>query len=310
MHGEAFDAFICHASEDKETAARTIATVLTDAGLQIWYDEFSLRVGDSLRQSIEQGLAQSQYGIVILSPHFFAKGWPQAELNGLFAKEMAYGKTIIPVWHNIDHSQILQYAPIIADKFAARTSDGLDRVVKQILDVIEPNRLHLCKADRVVSVTPERFRLGVDEWAITTPIVVANRSGHTLYAVSLKITVIQGNIKSENIPVEVSAPGSGVRMSVGHLFVSGDVLMLDCIDKQGLEAILVILSVLPSHQSRELVVRGSRAQQGDACAQVEICDFSTEPVELFMESQGKVAMKFRSPEENLQIKGVRFTFES
>ena len=53
----------------------------------MWLDRFELRVGDSLRERIDESLAQSRFGIVILSPSFLAKGWPKRELNGLFALE-------------------------------------------------------------------------------------------------------------------------------------------------------------------------------------------------------------------------------
>jgi TIR domain len=78
-----WDVFISHASEDKEAIARPLAEALVNAGLKVWYEAFSLKLGDSLRQSIDRGLAQSRYGVVILSPNFFEKQWPQRELNGL-----------------------------------------------------------------------------------------------------------------------------------------------------------------------------------------------------------------------------------
>lgn len=68
-----WDAFICHASEDKESFVRPLAEELSRRGLRIWYDEFTLKVGDSLRKSIDRGLAESDYGIVVLSPNFFQK---------------------------------------------------------------------------------------------------------------------------------------------------------------------------------------------------------------------------------------------
>src|SRR5271157_3953610 len=74
-----WDAFISHATEDKAGFVDSLARVLRQKGLQIWYDEFTLRVGDSLRQSIDRGLASSRFGIVVLSKHFFAKNWPQEE---------------------------------------------------------------------------------------------------------------------------------------------------------------------------------------------------------------------------------------
>ena len=96
------DAFICHATEDKDSTARPVAKGLSSAGLSVWHDEFSLTVGDSLRRSIDRGLADSRYGVVILSPSFFKKNWPQTELDGLFAKEISGNKTILPIWHDLD----------------------------------------------------------------------------------------------------------------------------------------------------------------------------------------------------------------
>lgn len=93
-----FDAFISHASEDKDEFVRPLAQRLSKSGIRIWYDEHELQVGDSLREAIERGLSRSNYGIVVLSPHFFAKRWPQRELSGLTAREHDGRKVILPVW--------------------------------------------------------------------------------------------------------------------------------------------------------------------------------------------------------------------
>ena len=69
-------AFISHASEDKDAVARPLAEMLSAEGLDVWYDEYTLQPGDSLRQSIDAGLAETQLGLVILSDHFFANKWP------------------------------------------------------------------------------------------------------------------------------------------------------------------------------------------------------------------------------------------
>lgn len=113
-----YDAFISHASEDKEGFVRPLAKKLTALGFKVWYDEFELKVGDSLRQCIDRGLAVSEYGIVILSEAFFAKNWPQYELNGLVAREIEGKKVILPVWYGIDKAEILKYSPPLADKVA------------------------------------------------------------------------------------------------------------------------------------------------------------------------------------------------
>jgi hypothetical protein len=116
-----YDAFISHASEDKASLVRPLARALERAGFRIWYDEFDLRIGDSLRESIDKGLASSRYGIVILSPAFFAKNWPKYELNGLVAREIDGHKVILPVWHYVTKKDVLLYSPTLADKVAVIT---------------------------------------------------------------------------------------------------------------------------------------------------------------------------------------------
>ena len=83
------DVFVAHASEDKEAIARPLAHALAERGLAVWYDEFELRIGDSLRRKIDAGIARSRFGIVILSHDFFAKGWSQYELDGLVTMQVS-----------------------------------------------------------------------------------------------------------------------------------------------------------------------------------------------------------------------------
>jgi len=92
-----WDFFISHASEDKQAIARPLADALLAMGIRVWYDDFSLAVGDSLLESIDRGLSRSRFGIVILSHHFFSKHWPQKELNGLANLEVDGRKVILPV---------------------------------------------------------------------------------------------------------------------------------------------------------------------------------------------------------------------
>lgn len=132
-----WDVFISHATEDKEAIARPLADALAGEGLKVWYDEFSLKLGDSLRESIDRGLARSRYGIVILSPHFFEKHWPQQELNGLTTREVAGIKVILPVWHNVGLDEVRAFSPTLADKLAVRTDSGLGNVVKSVLDAMK-----------------------------------------------------------------------------------------------------------------------------------------------------------------------------
>jgi len=135
-----WDAFISHASEDKDTVALPLAAALKRAGVQVWLDRFELRVGDSLRDKIDEGLAESRFGIVVLSPHFLAKRWPKQELNGLFALEESGRKVILPVWHQITKSTLAEYSPILADRLATETSRGISSVAADLLAaILDPN---------------------------------------------------------------------------------------------------------------------------------------------------------------------------
>jgi hypothetical protein len=53
-----------------------LAEGLRAHGFEVWYDEFSLSLGDSLRRSIEHGMRHTRLGVMIPSPHFFKKSWP------------------------------------------------------------------------------------------------------------------------------------------------------------------------------------------------------------------------------------------
>lgn len=134
---EIWDAFVSHASEDGDAFARPLAQALQAKGLRIWYDEFALKVGDSLRRSIDRGLSRSRYGVVVLSPSFFAKEWPQRELDALVAREIKGTRLILPVWHGIEIEGVRSFSPTLADRVAARSSDGLDTVVTRLLEVLQ-----------------------------------------------------------------------------------------------------------------------------------------------------------------------------
>lgn len=132
-----YDVFISHASEDKDAFVRPLAEALLQVGIKVWYDEYSLKLGDSLRASIDRGLATSRFGVVILSHRFFAKEWPQKELNGLFALMQPGEKKLLPIWHEITGEELAKYSPMVADILAARSSEGIETVVRKILEVVK-----------------------------------------------------------------------------------------------------------------------------------------------------------------------------
>jgi hypothetical protein len=131
-----WDAFVSHASEDKERVVEPLVRALEARGLRVWYDRTTLAVGDSLRRSIDAGLARSSFGIVVLSPAFFAKPWPQWELDGLVQREMGERKVILPVWHRVGHAEVAQHSPSLADRVAGSTSQGIETLADRLLEAM------------------------------------------------------------------------------------------------------------------------------------------------------------------------------
>lgn len=172
--------FISHASEDKDVVARPLAEELTSFDLRVWFDEFELKLGDSLLKSIDSGLSRSRYGVVILSHAFFQKHWPQAELAGLVQRELDGDKVILPVWYGVSASDVRKYSPILADKVAANWSRGVKEVAQEIRGVLFGTDI------TVESQPPLRNTsdLTVDQRRILFSTIVANdgRSDDGLYA--------------------------------------------------------------------------------------------------------------------------------
>ena len=132
-----YDVLISHASEDKDEIVRPLASSLQSGGLKVWYDEFTLRIGDSLRQKIDTGISNSRFGIVVLSNSFIKKGWTNYELDGLVSKTVNGEQVMLPIWHGITKQEVLDYSPSLADKVARNTTSyTIDEIAAEIIELI------------------------------------------------------------------------------------------------------------------------------------------------------------------------------
>lgn len=136
IHKE-YDVFISHASEDKDEVVRPLVHALQINGLKVWYDEFEMKIGDSLRRKIDKGLANSKFGVVVLSKDFIKKGWTNYELDGIITKATTGEQVILPIWHNITKREVIDFSPSLADKLARNTSSfTVDEIASEITEVI------------------------------------------------------------------------------------------------------------------------------------------------------------------------------
>jgi len=160
------DIFISHASEDKQELVRPLAEKLIRAGVDVWYDELSISPGDSVSSSIDSGLIECNYGLVVISPAFLAKKWTDYELKSLLTKEVHNGKTIIPVWHNVDYEKVSGRSLYLADKKALNSSIGLDQLSFAIIKTVRPdiiNSFAFKNISRNLKTSGKRVKYSISE---------------------------------------------------------------------------------------------------------------------------------------------------
>lgn len=154
--GHQYDAFICHASEDKPYV-EMLESALRVAGIRVWFDKTSLEWGDDLRSTIDRGVRNCQYGIVVFSKAFLAKKkWTEYELNSLFAREEAGKKIILPIWHGITRGDLLEYGPGIADRLAlVSVREGANEIVASLRRLLGHTRIGPVGPDTTAAATAD-----------------------------------------------------------------------------------------------------------------------------------------------------------
>ena len=135
-----YDIFISHASEDKGAIVRPLATILERLSVRVWYDEFSLQLGDSLTASIDRGLQESRYGLVVLSKAFLSKQWPEYEYRSLMTREIDGERVILPLWYDVTKEDVKSFSLYLADIMALPISRAnFGKIVPAILKVVRPD---------------------------------------------------------------------------------------------------------------------------------------------------------------------------
>ena len=135
-------AFISHDWRDKEDVAEPIARYFQSLLCPVWYDEFSLKVGDQLRESIEKGLKECKKCVLILSPNFLTNtGWTKVEFNSIFTREILEDrKLVLPVWYKVTKQMVFEYSPSLLNVVALDwQKNGKEEVCRQLHQAITKN---------------------------------------------------------------------------------------------------------------------------------------------------------------------------
>lgn len=124
-----YDLFILYAEEDRDEVVFPLAERLRELGLKVWHDPFQLTTEDTLRNMIERGMAESRYGVIVVSAAFVNRDWTSYALDGIFAGE----PRILPIWHNITKKQVIQYSPSFANQLSRNTAiSTIEEIAEEI----------------------------------------------------------------------------------------------------------------------------------------------------------------------------------
>lgn len=154
------DFFISHASEDKETFVRELTNYLMLNGALVFYDEYSIKLGDSLTESINKGISNSSHAILVLSKFFFEKGWTNAELQSLFNKSIREDFKLLIIYHGVNHSDVAQRYPLLADIKGINSSVGKERISEELFNAIGKNQELAYITTHEIKFTKERIKEG------------------------------------------------------------------------------------------------------------------------------------------------------
>lgn len=155
--------FLSHASEDKPFVEE-LAEALRNAGHKVWLDKWVLKLGDSLREKIDEGLKECDYGVVVFSKVFFAKKWTNLEVDGLLARETPEKKLFLPVWKDVTEEDVRAFSPILCGRLAADAAWGIATVVEKIND-LEQKTIGAVVKNSKGSISARLLKIGSEQKA-------------------------------------------------------------------------------------------------------------------------------------------------
>jgi len=123
--------FISYSSSDRPFVAR-LASDLKRLGVAVWWDQWAIRVGDSISEKVQDGISGAAWLAVVLSPRSVASAWVQRELGAAFVTELERRQIfVLPLLYEECDIPLLLRDKLYAD-FRASYQDGLDAVLERL----------------------------------------------------------------------------------------------------------------------------------------------------------------------------------
>lgn len=143
-----FDFLMSSAAGEGAEVARALAGTLKERHLNVWLDEDQLRPGDNIPDRMAEGIGQSKYGVVILTPDTFEAGWAKREMEALLKREAQGQIIVVPIKHGVTEKDIAQFAPPLLNKVTLDTAtEPLDTIAEKLADLVERPRDDIGQSD-------------------------------------------------------------------------------------------------------------------------------------------------------------------
>lgn len=124
--------FLSHSSKDKDFV-RKLASDLTKNDVPVWFDEWELKVGDSLNKKIGEAINESGWLAVVISGNSIKSTWVEKELNAGLATELEKKQVfVLPLVIDNCEIPIFLRDKLFAD-FRSDYSDGLTSLLTRLI---------------------------------------------------------------------------------------------------------------------------------------------------------------------------------
>lgn len=154
------DVFISYSHDDSREIVKLLVGELQAMGLDVWYDDIEMSLGDSIRDSIDKGLQTSNYGVVVLSEGYF-EGMSEWELNGLVQKHTEEDGVILPLWHGVDHDYVYNQSASLADLKAESISEENVQSVATTVYITSLTTVTMIPSGAMRRTTAPRSRISI-----------------------------------------------------------------------------------------------------------------------------------------------------
>jgi len=130
------DAFLCHAWDDRQGAAKELHDLLVSAGVKVWFSEKDLGLGVPMMRAIDKGLANSRIGLVLVTPALLAR-LPKESIADKELSTLLAGNQLIPIVHNTTYEALRNVSPMLASRSGLDTAeDSMAVVAKKIAELV------------------------------------------------------------------------------------------------------------------------------------------------------------------------------